>query len=175
MWTQDPQMKPLFRVIERVADSDTTVLVRGETGAGKELVANALHALSRRRHGPLRALNCAALPAHLLESELFGHARGAFTGALRDTPGHIQLAHGGTLFLDEVAELPLELLRVLETRTVLPVGAREPIPVDVRVISATRRTLRDGSAGRAPRHVARAATDWPGRVRVGPRVRRGWR
>jgi transcriptional regulator with PAS, ATPase and Fis domain len=153
MWTQDPQMKQLFRVIERVADSDTTVLVRGETGAGKELVANALHALSPRRHGPLRALNCAALPAHLLESELFGHARGAFTGALRDTPGHIQLAHGGTLFLDEVAELPLELqaklLRVLETRAVLPVGAREPVPVDVRVISATHRGLRrEVEAGR---------------------------
>jgi transcriptional regulator with PAS, ATPase and Fis domain len=153
MWTQDPAMKAMFRVLERVARDDVTVLVRGETGSGKELVASAIHALSGRRKGPFRAINCAALPAHLLESELFGHARGAFTGAVRDTPGHVQLAHGGTLFLDEVAELPLELqaklLRVVETRTVIPVGAREPIPVDVRFVSATHRALRkEVEAGR---------------------------
>ena len=153
MWTQDAAMKLVFRVLVRIADGDDTVLVRGETGAGKELIANALHALSRRSKGPLRVINCAALPPNLLESELFGHIRGAFTGAVRDTPGHMQLADGGTLFLDEVAELPLELqaklLRVLETRTVIPVGGREPIPIDVRIVSATHRALRkEVEAGR---------------------------
>lgn len=146
MWSRDARMKRLFRLIEKVAVDDVTVLVRGETGAGKELVALALHACSPRRDKPFRAINCAALPAALLESELFGHVRGAFTGAVRDTPGHVQLAHGGTLFLDEVAEVPQELqaklLRVIETRTVIPVGAREPIHVDVRIVSATHRSLR---------------------------------
>jgi len=146
MWTRDTQMKQLFRLIEKVAPQDTTVLVRGETGAGKELVAAAVHALSNRRSGPFRAINCAALPASLLESELFGHVRGAFTGATQDAPGHVQLAHKGTLFLDEVAEVPLELqaklLRVVESGSVLPVGGREPIPVDVRFVSATHRSLR---------------------------------
>ncbi len=153
MWTQDARMKELFRVVARVAAEDVTVLVRGETGSGKELVAQAIHALSPRRAGPFRVINCAALPGNLLESELFGHARGAFTGAVRDVPGHVQLAHRGTLFLDEVAELPLELqaklLRVLETRTVIPVGGRDPIPVDVRIVSATHRALRkEVEAGR---------------------------
>lgn len=153
MWTQDERMKDVFRIIERVAADDDTVLVRGESGTGKELVAAAIHALSSRRKGPLRAINCAALPANLLESELFGHVRGAYTGAHRDTPGHIQLAHKGTLFLDEVAELPLDvqakLLRVLETHTVIPVGGREPLPVDVRIVSATHRALRkEAQAGR---------------------------
>jgi len=153
MWTRDPRMKEMFRIIEKVAAEDMTVLVRGETGTGKELVAHAVHALSPRRGGPFRAINCAAVPGNLLESELFGHARGAFTGAVKDTPGHIQLAHGGTLFLDEVAELPLELqaklLRVVETRTVIPVGGRDAIPVDVRVVSATHRALRaEVEAGR---------------------------
>ncbi len=147
MWTQHTSMKQMFRVVERVAQVDAPVLVRGETGAGKELVANALHALSGRSKGPLRALNCAALPPHLLESELFGHVRGAFTGAVKDTPGHLVAANGGTLFLDEVAELPLEvqakLLRVLETHSVLPVGARVPVPVDVRFVAATHRSLRE--------------------------------
>ncbi len=153
LWTQDPRMKDLFRVVERVAGEEVTVLVRGETGAGKELVARALHDLSPRRAGPFRAINCAALPGNLLESELFGHVKGAFTGAHKDTPGHVQLAHRGTLFLDEVAELPLELqaklLRVVETRAVVPVGARDPVPVDVRFVSATHRALRrEVEAGR---------------------------
>jgi transcriptional regulator with PAS, ATPase and Fis domain len=153
MWTRSPALKSVFRVIERVANEDVTVLIRGETGTGKELVAQAMHTLSHRHHGPFRAINCAALPPALLESELFGHVRGAFTGAHRDTPGHFQLAHRGTLFLDEIAELPLELqaklLRVLETHTVLPVGGREPIPVDVRIVSATHRALRrEAEAGR---------------------------
>ncbi len=146
-------MKELFRILERIAATDVTVLVRGETGAGKELVARAVHALSPRRQGPFVAINCAALPGALLESELFGHVKGAFTGAHKDTPGHMQQAHRGTLFLDEVAELPLELqaklLRVLETRSVLPVGAREPAPVDIRIVSATHRSLRhEVEAGR---------------------------
>jgi transcriptional regulator with PAS, ATPase and Fis domain len=153
LWTRDPRMKQTFRIIEKVAAEDVTVLVRGETGTGKELVAQAIHALSPRREGPFRAINCAALPPNLLESELFGHVRGAFTGAVRDTPGHVQLAHGGTLFLDEVAELPLELqaklLRVIETRVVLPVGARDVTPIDVRFVSATHRALRaEVAAGR---------------------------
>ena len=153
MWTQDPGMKRMFRVVQRVAEDDVTVLVRGETGAGKELVARAIHDLSPRREGPFVAINCAALPETLLDSELFGHARGAFTGAVKDTPGHIQKAHKGTLFLDEVAEMPLalqaKLLRVIETRTVIPVGARDPVPVDVRFVSATHRALRrEAEAGR---------------------------
>jgi transcriptional regulator with PAS, ATPase and Fis domain len=153
MWTQDPGMKECFRIIERVAAEDVTVLIRGETGAGKELVARALHELSPRRDGPLQAINCAALPPALLESELFGHVRGAFTGAVKDTLGHVQLADKGTLFLDEVAELPLELqaklLRTVETHSVLPVGGRKPVAVDVRIVSATHRSLRaEVEAGR---------------------------
>jgi transcriptional regulator with PAS, ATPase and Fis domain len=153
MWTQDAGMKEMFRIVERVAATEATVLVRGETGAGKELVAQALHELSPRRKGPFYAINCAALPASLLESELFGHARGSFTGAVSDVQGHLQKANGGTLFLDEVAELPLEvqakLLRVLESRTVLPVGARRPVSVNVRFVSATHRALRkEVEAGR---------------------------
>jgi transcriptional regulator with PAS, ATPase and Fis domain len=153
MWTRDPRMKETFRIIDRIAGEDVTVLVRGETGTGKELAAHAIHALSPRRAGPFRAINCAALPANLLESELFGHVRGAFTGAVSDVPGHVQLSSRGSLFLDEVAELPLELqaklLRVIESRTVLPVGGREAVPVDVRFISATHRSLRaEVAAGR---------------------------
>ena len=153
MWSADPAMRRLFRVIEKVARTEASVLVRGETGAGKELVATALHDLSSRAGGPFRAINCAAMPAPLLESELFGHARGAFTGAVRDNPGHFKLANSGTLFLDEVADLPLELqaklLRVLETHTVMPVGAREPVAVDVRIVAATHRSLRsEVEAGR---------------------------
>ena len=153
MWTQDPGMKEVFRIIERVAVDTDAILVRGDTGSGKELVAAAIHALSPRRKGPFRAINCAALPPNLLESELFGHTKGAFTGAYRDTPGHMRLAHMGTLFLDEVAEIPLDvqakLLRVLETQTVIPIGGREPLPVDVRIVSATHRALRkEVEAGR---------------------------
>lgn len=153
MVTRSQSMRELFGVIERVADCDAPVLVRGETGTGKELVSTAIHRLSPRRNGPFLALNCAALPPALLESELFGHVRGAFTGAVKDTPGHFKLASGGTLFLDEIAELPMELqaklLRVLETGVVTPVGGRQPQAVDVRVVSATHRALRqDVEAGR---------------------------
>jgi transcriptional regulator with PAS, ATPase and Fis domain len=129
------------------------VLLRGETGTGKELLAHALHGLSPRQRGPFHAISCAALPASLLESELFGHVRGAFTGAVRDNPGHFRLANHGSLFLDEVAEMPLEvqakLLRVLETHSVVPVGGREAISVDVRIIAATHKALRaEVEAGR---------------------------
>jgi len=153
MWSQSPRMKEVFRILERVAPDDASVLLRGETGTGKELAARALHTLSRRAGGPFRAINCAALPANLLESELFGHMRGAFTGAVSDVKGHFELADGGTLFLDEVGEMPPELqaklLRVLETRSVLPVGGRKPITVDVRIVSATHRALRqEVEAGR---------------------------
>ena len=151
--TRDQVMKQLLRDIAKVARSGASVLVRGETGSGKELVAQAIHLASLRSDGPFRAINCAALPPNLLESELFGHARGSFTGAVRDAPGHFRLADGGTLFLDEVAELPLEvqakLLRVLQEKSVIPVGGRDPVPVDVRVVSATHRALRrEVEAGR---------------------------
>lgn len=146
MVTAASSMMRLFDEIERVARRDTTVLVRGESGTGKELVARAIHEASPRQGGPFRAINCAALPPHLLESELFGHVRGAFTGAVKDAPGHFRIAHGGTLFLDEVADLPLELqgklLRVLQEKSVVPVGGRSPIEVDVRIISATHTSLR---------------------------------
>ncbi|QSQ21238.1 sigma 54-interacting transcriptional regulator [Pyxidicoccus parkwayensis] len=153
LWTQDPELRRIFRIVEKVARTESSVLVRGESGTGKELIAHALHALSPRSKGPFRAINCAALPPTLLESELFGHVRGAFTGAVRDSPGHFRLANKGSLFLDEVAEMPLDLqakmLRVLETRTVIPVGGREPVPVDVRIIAATHRALRrEVEAGR---------------------------
>ncbi|MET0386412.1 MAG: sigma 54-interacting transcriptional regulator [Polyangiales bacterium] len=153
MWTADPAMKQLFQLLARTAASDATVLVRGETGTGKELVARAIHDQSARASGPFHAVNCAAIPAALLESELFGHVRGSFTGAVRDNPGHFRLAHGGTLFLDEIAELPLDvqakLLRVLETHSVLPVGGRESVNVDVRIVAATHRALRkEAEAGR---------------------------
>ena len=144
--TRSPRMKHLFRVMKRAAVRDATILVRGESGVGKELVAQAIHTLSTRSKGPFRAINCAALPPALLESELFGHKRGAFTGAVRDHDGFFRAAHKGTLFLDEIAELPIELqaklLRVLETRTVTPVGSRDTIPVDVRIVAATHRSLR---------------------------------
>jgi transcriptional regulator with PAS, ATPase and Fis domain len=146
MWTRDPKMKRVFHITTRAAAREVTILVRGPTGAGKELLARAIHELSARQHGPFRVINCAALPPNLLESELFGHVKGAFTGAVRDNVGIFRAAHRGTLFLDEVAEMPLDLqaklLRVLETRTIIPVGGTDPIDVDVRIVAATHQSLR---------------------------------
>jgi two-component system NtrC family response regulator len=127
-----------------LADSEVTVLITGETGTGKEVVARAIHRHGRRGRRPFVALNCAAIPAELLESQLFGHARGAFTGAVADNLGSIRAAEGGTLFLDEIGDMaaPLQakLLRVLQERVVTPVGGK-PVPVDVRILSATHQDL----------------------------------
>jgi DNA-binding NtrC family response regulator len=140
-----PRMQPLLRQLEKAAASDATVLILGETGCGKEVVAQLLHRLSPRGHGPFVAVHCAALPEKLLESELFGYEKGAFTGADQRRIGRFEQAHGGTLFLDEVAEIPLpvqvKLLRVLQDRKVQRLGAGEEIPVDVRVVAATHQSL----------------------------------
>ena len=132
--------------IEQVAPTPATVLIQGPSGTGKELVARALHALSPRADKPFVAVHCAALAPSLLESELFGHVKGAFTGATEDRKGRFEIADGGTLFLDEISEIDLatqvKLLRVLETRTVEPVGSATPVPVDIRLVAATNRDLR---------------------------------
>jgi DNA-binding NtrC family response regulator len=139
-------MREVFDAVRRVAATDATVLVTGETGTGKELVARAVHDCSERRRGPFQAVNCASLAEGLLETELFGHLRGAFTGAVGDKQGLFEAAHGGTVFLDEIGDVSLglqqRLLRVLQEREVRRVGAVRATPVDVRVVAATRRDLR---------------------------------
>ena len=145
--SRSPSMKPVFQIIQNAAKTEATVLVRGESGTGKELVAHAIHNLSPRRHEPFLAINCAALSVNLLESELFGHVKGAFTGAINDNVGLFRQADGGTLFLDEVAELPLELqaklLRVIQEQNYIPVGGTQIIHVNVRIVAATHRSLRN--------------------------------
>ncbi len=140
-----PAMKEVYDLLERVAESESTVLVSGESGTGKELVARALHRRSKRTGGSFVAINCAAMPEHLLESELFGHTKGAFTDARTARPGLFVQAKGGTIFLDEIGDMPLglqpKLLRALQERTVRPVGGDVEIPIDVRVVAASNRDL----------------------------------
>lgn len=144
---EDPVSRRLEEQIQRIAPSDATVLIIGETGTGKELVARHIHALSRRQNNTFGALNCAALSESLIESELFGHEKGAFTGALATKAGWFETANKGSLFLDEVGDLPLglqaKLLRVLQEREVVKVGSRQPVPVDVRIIAATNVNLEE--------------------------------
>jgi two-component system NtrC family response regulator len=139
------RMREVVALIDRVGPSPATILLAGESGVGKELLAQRLHRKSPRIQGPFVAVNCAALPKDLMESELFGHAKGAFTGAARDRRGKFELAHGGTLLLDEVAELPPELqsklLRALSERVIDVVGKEQPVPIDVRVVAATNQDL----------------------------------
>jgi PAS domain S-box-containing protein len=143
---RDPKMVQIYQQIQKVAEHDYPVLITGETGTGKELVAAAIHSESRRHRGPFVPVNCGALPEGVVESELFGHVKGAFSGAVRDKKGRFELAHGGTIFLDEVAELPknlqVKLLRVLENYTFMRVGGEKPVSVEVRVLSATNRDLK---------------------------------
>ncbi len=138
-------MQEVFRIIEKVADSDSTIIVQGETGTGKGLVAKAIHDMSYRRDKPFIQINCGAIPENLLESELFGHVKGAFTGAVTAKPGKFELANGGTIFLDEIGDmshdLQVKLLRVLEENVFERVGGCQSITADVRVIAATHRDL----------------------------------
>ena len=140
-----PSMREIFSLLERVAPTDFTVLIEGESGTGKELVAEAIHASSARAEGPLVVVDCSAIARDLIASELFGHTKGAFTGAAGARKGAFEAARGGTLFLDELGELPLDLqpklLRALESREVKPVGANDTIKTDVRIVAATNRTL----------------------------------
>ncbi|HNR22506.1 MAG TPA: PEP-CTERM-box response regulator transcription factor [Steroidobacteraceae bacterium] len=142
----DAGMLRVCRMVEKIAPTSVSVLVLGESGTGKELIARAIHDLSERRKGRFVAINCAAIPEQLLESELFGHEKGAFTGAIKTTPGKIEVADGGTLFLDEIGDMPLplqaKLLRFLQARVIERVGGREEIPVDVRIVCATHRDLK---------------------------------
>ena len=141
------KMRAIIDIVTRIATLDSTVYIDGESGTGKELIAKAIHLASDRKDQPFVALNCAALPETLLESELFGHERGAFTGAVKSTKGLFTVAHGGTLFLDEIGDMPLatqsKLLRVLQERQFYPVGSEAPVAVDVRVIVATNKDLEE--------------------------------
>ncbi len=143
--TKSPRMENLLSQAKQIASSDVSVLIQGESGTGKELLAHALHQASTRQHQPFVAINCGAIPENLLESELFGHTKGAFTGAVNAHVGLFQAADGGTLFLDEIGDMPLSLqvkvLRALQERMIRPVGSTQTIPINVRLISATHRDL----------------------------------
>jgi PAS domain S-box-containing protein len=143
--SRSPSMQRIFRILPHVADSDSTILLQGDTGTGKELMAQAIHALSPRKDKPFVAINCGALPDTLLESELFGYKAGAFTNAVKDKPGHFALAEGGTILLDEIGDLSaafqVRLLRVLQEKTFQPLGGTKPLRADVRVIAATNKDL----------------------------------
>ncbi|MBW1800320.1 MAG: sigma 54-interacting transcriptional regulator, partial [Deltaproteobacteria bacterium] len=147
MVSRSPSMHRIFAILPQVAESDSTVLIQGETGTGKELMARAIHELSRRRDKPFIAINCGALPDTLLESELFGYKAGAFTDAVKNKPGHFSLAEGGTILLDEISDISaafqVRLLRVLQDRTFYPLGATKAVKPDVRVIAATNKNLED--------------------------------
>ncbi len=150
---EDPESRRLLSLIERVAPSDITAFIVGETGTGKELVARHLHTLSPRKNGPFAAINCGAFSESLVESELFGHEKGSFTGAIASKQGWFESANGGTLFLDEIGDLPLstqvKLLRVIQQREIVRVGSRKAIPIDVRLVAATNVNLEDAvKAGR---------------------------
>jgi DNA-binding NtrC family response regulator len=140
-------MRELYSVIERIAPTLTTVVIEGETGTGKEVVAQTIHKLSSRAEGPMMVFDCGAVPENLIESELFGHEKGSFTGAIMTRQGLFEMASGGTLFLDELGELPLDLqpklLRALESREIRRVGSNKPIRVDVRIVAATNRNLEE--------------------------------
>ena len=146
LMTRDPDMLKICRTIEKVAGSNATVMLLGESGTGKEILARGLHQASPRRNGKFVAINCAAIPENLLESELFGYEKGAFTGAAKTTLGKIEMAAGGTLMLDEIGDLPFslqaKLLRFLQERTIERVGGRQEIPVDVRIVCATHQDLK---------------------------------
>ena len=143
--TSSPEMLALCRTVERIANTDATALILGETGTGKELIARALHGFSERKGQNFSPINCAAIPENLLESELFGYEKGAFTGANTNKKGKIEHANGGTLFLDEIGDMPMPLqakmLRFLQERTIQPLGSHKDIPVDVRIVCATHRNL----------------------------------
>jgi transcriptional regulator with PAS, ATPase and Fis domain len=144
---RSPRMRAVFDFVRVIADSDSSVLVTGETGTGKEMVANLIHQSSSRRHKPFVPVSCAILSETLIESELFGHDRGAFTGAIKDRPGRFELAQGGTIFLDDIDDVPMsmqvKLLRVLQNRTVERLGGTRAIPIDVRVITGSKRSLKE--------------------------------
>jgi two-component system NtrC family response regulator len=145
MVTAAPEMLKVARTIERVANTGVSVMLLGASGTGKELLARGVHSASRRAGGAFVAINCAAIPENLLEAELFGYEKGAFTGAIKTTEGKIELAHGGTLFLDEVGDIPLplqvKLLRFIQERVIERIGGRKPIPVDTRIVCATHQDL----------------------------------
>jgi len=169
---KSPAMQHVFKLIEKVADSNIPVLIQGESGSGKELVAKAIHFNGHRKDAPFIDINCAAIPETLLESELFGYEKGAFTNAIKRKEGKFELANGGTLFLDEIGEMDLSLqvkiLRAVEEKAVERIGGKEKVNVNCRIISATNKDLKDSIEAKAFRedlYYRIAVYDWPGNVR----------